>query len=754
MTEIETKLKKDPKNGIQDVALREALETRYLSYALSTILHRALPDVRDGMKPVHRRLLYAMRQLKLDPSMAFKKCARVVGDVIGKYHPHGDQAVYEALVRLAQDFSQRYPLIEGQGNFGNVDGDRAAAMRYTESRLTDLAMRLLEGLDENAVEFQKTYDGAEEEPLVLPGGVPNLLANGSSGIAVGMATSIPPHNLAELCAGALYLIAHPTAEIDDLLQHIPGPDFPTGGLIVETPAEIRKAYATGRGGFRLRARWHKEERERGGWVVVITEIPYQVQKARLIEKIAERAQERKLPLLADLRDESTEEVRIVLEPKSRQTDPSLLMELLFKLTELEVRFPLNMNVLTPGHIPRVLNLRQMLQAWLDHRREVLQRRMQHRLQQMTQRLEVLEGLLIAYLNLDAVIRIIREEEDPKTELQARFALTLPQVNAILDMRLRALHKLEEMTLRKEHATLLKEQEKLRKLLEKPALQWAAVAHEIETVRKIYGPNTELGRRRTEFGAPVHHETEDLQQAMTVQEPITVVLSEKGWIRSFKGHLTETAELSFKVGDHLKLMVHAQTTDTLLIAADTGRFFTLSANKLPSARSHGEPIRLLIDLAPEQDIIQIFAYQGMRHFLLASSAGHGFVVPESELLCTTRKGKQIMTLPSKPEGVRAAFCCPAEGEYVAVIGTHRKLLVFPLAQIPIMNKGRGVRLQRLRTGQMTDVRIFKATEGLCWNDSSGRRFVRSIEELLEWRGDRAQVGRLPPPGFPRSNRFAP
>jgi topoisomerase-4 subunit A len=742
-----------PPSGVEGIELRDALEERYLAYALSTITHRALPDVRDGLKPVHRRLLYAMRLLKLDPGAGFKKCARVVGDVIGKYHPHGDQAVYDALVRLAQEFAQRYPLIEGQGNFGNVDGDNAAAMRYTEARLTDTAKRLLDGLDENAVDFRETYDGEDKEPLVLPGGFPNLLGNGSSGIAVGMATSIPPHNAYELCEASQYLIKNPKCAPEELLQFVKGPDFPTGGLLVSDEAAIREAYMTGRssGCFRVRARWEVEDLGRGQWVVVVTEIPYQVQKSRLIEKIAELLIAKKLPLLDDIRDESAEDIRVVLVPRSRNVDPVLLMESLFKLTDLENRLSLNMNVLSMGKVPMVMGLKQVLQEWLDHRKVVLVRRSEHRLAQINHRLEVLEGYLIAYLNLDEVIRIIREEDDAKAELIRTFELTDVQAEAILNMRLRSLRKLEEIEIRKEHEKLTAEKEELTKLIGSDARQWTRIGKEISEVMKVYGPETKIGKRRTGLGEAPDHDLDDIQQAMIEKEPITVIVSEKGWIRALKGHQSDLENLSFKQGDKLKLSFHAETTDKVLVFSTGGKFFTLGADKLPGGRGHGEPIRLIVEMDEAQDVVSAFVHKPGRVLLVSNNEARGFRVLEDDVIANTRKGKQVLNLTAPAE---ATICVPAEGDYVAVIGENRKLLVFPADQIPQMGRGRGVRLQRYRDGSIADIRVFKAEDGLTWTDSSGRSFNRSLDELSDWRGERGQAGRLPPTGFPRSNRFGP
>ncbi|HET9902519.1 MAG TPA: DNA topoisomerase IV subunit A [Xanthobacteraceae bacterium] len=734
---------------VQEIPLREALEERYLAYALSTIMHRALPDARDGLKPVHRRLIFAMRQLRLDPGAAFKKSARVVGDVIGKFHPHGDQAVYDALVRLAQEFAQRYPLIDGQGNFGNIDGDNPAAMRYTEARLTEVARLLLEGIDEDAVDFRPTYDGTEEEPVVLPGAFPNLLANGAQGIAVGMATAIPPHNAAELCDAALHLIEHRKATSRELLKFVKGPDFPTGGTVVDPPEAIAEAYETGRGAFRVRARWEKEDAGRGTYVIVVTEIPWLVQKSRLVERIAELLNERKLPLLADVRDESTEDVRLVLEPRSRTVDPALLMESLFKLTELESRIPLNMNVLVKGRIPKVVGLAEALREWLDHRREVLIRRSRHRLAAIEHRLEVLGGYLVAYLNLDAVIRIIREEDEPKPVLMRRFDLSDVQAEAILNMRLRNLRRLEEMEIRTENRNLTTEKGTIEKLLASERQQWKTVGWEIKEVRKKFGPDTPLGRRRTDFGRAPEHDEAAIEAAMVEREPLTIVLSEKGWIRALKGHVSDLSGLQFKSDDRLKLAFFAETTSKLLAFATNGRFYTLEAAKLPGGRGHGEPVRMFMDLEQEADLVTLFPFQGGRKFLVASLAGRGFVVPEEECLANTRKGKQVLNVDA-PDEARAI--APVAGEQVAVIGENRKLLLFPLDQVPEMTRGRGVRLQRYKDGGLSDIKTFKGTEGLTWTDSAGRVFTLSLKELSDWRGNRADAGRLPPKGFPKSNRF--
>jgi topoisomerase-4 subunit A len=740
-----------PRDGeVEEIALREALEERYLQYALSTITGRALPDARDGLKPVHRRLLYAMQLLRLDPGAAFKKCARVVGDVIGKFHPHGDQAVYDALVRLAQDFAQRYPLVDGQGNFGNVDGDNPAAMRYTEARLTEVAHLLIDGIDEDAIDFRPTYDGSENEPVVLPGAFPNLLANGSQGIAVGMATSIPPHNVAELCDAALHLIDTPNARSRTLLKYVSGPDFPTGGVIVDPPEAIAEAYTTGRGSFRVRARWHKEDTGRGTYLIVITEIPWLVQKGRLVERLAELINEKKVPLVIDARDESAEDIRLVIEPRSRTVDAELLMESLFKLTELESRIPLNMNVLVKGRIPKVVGLAEALTEWLAHRREVLLRRSNFRLNQIEHRLEVLGGYLIAYLNLDRVIKIIRNEDEPKPVLMKTFKLSDVQADAILNMRLRNLRKLEEMEIKQEDKALRAERKKLKELIGSEMQQWKRIAEEVKEVRTKFGPKTPLGKRRTVFAqAPVHDLTA-IEEALVEREPITVVVSEKGWIRTLRGTVSDLSGVAFKTDDGPKFAFPAETTSKCLVFATNGRFYTLDAAKLPGGRGHGEPIRLFIDMEQEADVVAVFRHQSGRKFLVASTEGRGFVVPEDECLANTRKGKQVLNV-AMPDEARAIGV--VEGELVAAIGDNRKMLVFPLEQVPEMTRGRGVRLQRYKDGGLSDVKAFKAEEGLSWTDTAGRAFSLTLKELADWRGNRADAGRLAPKGFPRSNTFS-
>lgn len=728
----------------------DALSSRYLAYALSTITQRALPDARDGLKPVHRRLLHAMRLLKLDPDAAFKKSARVVGDVIGKYHPHGDQSVYDALVRLAQDFAARYPLIEGQGNFGNVDGDSAAAMRYTEARLTEAARLLLADMDEDTVDFRKTYDGSEEEPVVLPGAFPNLLANGATGIAVGMATSIPPHNAAEICDAARHLIAKPDAEVRALAKFVKGPDFPTGGICVEPAASILEAYETGRGGFRLRAKWEVEDQGRGTWRIVVTEIPYLVQKARLVERIASLMEAKKLPLLADVMDESAEDVRLVLEPRARTVDPAVLMESMFRATDLEVRFPLNLNVLDPKGAPRVMSLKEVLQIWLDHRREVVVRRATRRLAQVEDRLEVLAGYIICFLNLDRVIAIIRESDEPKPELMAEFQLSERQAEAILNMRLRSLRKLEEMELRAESERLDGERAELKALLASDEQQWAKVDGEIAAVRESFGPRTPLGRRRTHFAdAPADDLADRVEEALVVREPVTVVLSEKGWIRALKGHVDDLSALKHKDGDETAFAVRCETTDKLLLFATDGRVFTLDASKLPGGRGFGEPVRLQIDLDESSAPLALVKHDPARKLLIASSSGHGFVVPEAELPAIKRAGRQLVNLV---EGAEVIVVTEASGDHAAVIGENRKLLVFALEEIPEMTRGKGVRLLGGKGGEVSDVTVFAAEEGLNWTDGAGRK--HPVEDWKLFLGKRAQAGRLAPKGFSRAGRFAP
>ena len=732
---------------VREVRLVEALSERYLSYALSTIMSRSLPDVRDGLKPVHRRLLYAMRELRLNPDTPFKKSARVVGDVIGKYHPHGDQAIYDALVRLAQDFALRYPLIDGQGNFGNIDGDNAAAMRYTEARLTAVAARLLEGIDEDAVDFRATYDGEAEEPVVLPANFPNLLANGAQGIAVGMATSIPPHNVAELAEALIHLVKHPGAGVETLVDKVQGPDFPTGGLLVEPRESIVEAYRSGRGSFRLRARWEVERQKGGTYQVVVTEIPYQVGKAKLIERIAELLNQKKLVMLADVRDESTEDVRLVLEPRSRNVEPEVLMESLFRQTDLEVRVPLNLNVLDGEQTPRVLSLREALQAYIDHRHEVLQRRSRHRLERIAKRLDVLAGYLVAYLNLDEVIRIIREEDEPRAALMQRFELTEAQAEAILNMRLRALRKLEEMEIRKEHAQLTEEQADLVALLDDEPRRLKLLEREFKDLKSDFGPDTPLGRRRTEIAEPPTAVIVPLE-AVIEREPVTVLLSAKGWIRAMKGHGTAAADAKYKEGDKARYAVPCQTTDKLLVFATNGRIYTLGADKLPGGRGFGEPLRLMIDLPNDQDLLAVLVHRPGRKLLVAASDGRGFVVPEDELVAQTKNGKQVLNLG---EGAEAQVLrpLPEEADHLAVIGENRKLLVFPLAELPEMTRGRGVTLQKFRDGGLKDAKAFRLEDGLEVRLGPERSRTFDLRDFL---GKRAQAGRLPPSGFPKHGRF--
>ncbi|WP_374446944.1 DNA topoisomerase IV subunit A [Stella sp.] len=730
---------------IRDVALADALGERYLSYALSTIMARSLPDVRDGLKPVHRRLLFAMRQLRLDPATSPKKSARVVGDVIGKFHPHGDQSVYDALVRLAQDFAARYPLVDGQGNFGNIDGDGAAAMRYTEARLTEVAQALLAGIDEDAVDFRPTYDGEGEEPVVLPARFPNLLANGSAGIAVGMATSIPPHNVGELCGALLAMLEETKVAPVDLLDHVKGPDFPTGGVLVEGPDAIRTAYETGRGSFRVRARWTAEKLSHGLYQIVVTEIPYQVAKSRLVERIATLLSEKKLPLLADVRDESTEDIRLVLEPKSRTVDAAVLMESLFRATELEARIGLNMNVLDAQGVPRVMSLKEALQAFLDHRHEVLVRRSRHRLAEVARRLEVLDGYLVAFLNIDEVIRIIREEDDPKAEMIRRWALTEIQVEAILNMRLRALRRLEEIEIRRERDKLATEQSGLQGLLESERKRWRAIGREIKEIQESFGGDTPLGRRRTAIeSAPLVAEVPP--EAMVEREPITILLSEKGWVRAVRGHVDSDADLKHKDGDRGRFLVQAETTDRILLFATNGRFYTLAADKLPRGRGFGEPIRLMIDLPNDHDVVTMFPHRPGRTLLVAASDGRGFLVEENEMLAQTRAGRQVLNVSG---AVEARICVPAAGDHVAVVGDNRRLLVFKLEEVPTLARGRGVILQKYKDGGLADVKVFARADGLTWK--IGER-TRTETDLEPWLGARATAGRLPPNGFPKNQKF--
>jgi topoisomerase IV subunit A len=743
---------------IRDTRLAEALSERYLSYALSTIMSRSLPDVRDGLKPVHRRLLFAMWQLKLDPASGYKKCARVVGDVMGKYHPHGDQSIYDAMVRLAQEFAQRYPLVDGQGNFGNIDGDNAAAMRYTEARLTEVATLLLKGIDEDAIDFRDTYDGEEKEPVVLPAAFPNLLANGAAGIAVGMATNIPPHNVGELCDAMLHIIKtakHTTDGVSNsrvtfekLAEFIPGPDFPTGGVLVEARENVIEAYKTGRGSFRLRARWEIEKQGQGLYEIVITEIPYQIQKSRLIEKTAELLLAKKLPMLADIRDESAEDVRIVLEPKSRNVDPEMLMEHLFRETEMETRISLNLNVLNRDNIPGVMNLREALVAFLEHREDVLVRCTRHRLDKIEHRLEILGGFLIAYLNLDEVIRIIREEDDAKKVMMKTFDLTEVQVEAILNMRLRQLRKLEEMEIRKEDQALKAERKTLKDLLKNEDTRWKVIEGEMKELKQNFGPKTHLGRRRTDIGDVPNVVIVPIE-AMIEKEPVTIVYSEKGWIRAAKGHLDDISGLKFKDGDKLKFWLHAETTDKLLVFATNGRFYTIGADKLPGGRGHGEPIRLILDIPNGHDVVKMMKFEGGRRFLIASDNGRGFIVPEDEVVAQTKNGKQVLNVGSSEEATSLCIV-PDNADHVAVIGTNRKLLVFAIDDLPEMTRGKGVILQRYKDGVLSDLQAFNLKEGVSWQTGSG---LRSETDLKAWIGKRAGAGLVKPKGFPTNNRFS-
>ncbi|MFY0692791.1 MAG: DNA topoisomerase IV subunit A [Paracoccaceae bacterium] len=763
----------DPKMEPMDLAepLRRAIGERYLQYALSTIMHRALPDARDGLKPVHRRILYAMRELRLASNGGFRKSAKISGDVMGNYHPHGDQAIYDALARLAQDFNVRYPLVDGQGNFGNIDGDNPAAARYTEARMTATAEALLEGLSENAVDFRDNYDGTLQEPVVLPATFPNLLANGASGIAVGMATNIPPHNIGELCEACIHLIKAPNARDETLLDYVPGPDFPTGGTLVEPRENIAEAYRTGRGSFRLRAKWEIEDLGRGQWQVVVTEIPYQVQKSKLIEKIAELIQTKKIPILTDIRDESADDIRVILEPRSKNVDPEVLIGLLFRNSDLEVRFSLNMNVLIDGLTPKVCSLKEVLRAFLDHRRDVLQRRSRHRLDKIDHRLEVLEGFIVAFLNLDRVIDIIRYDDDPKSALMFEDwsathiratseedyvgpvlregtdpSLTEVQADAILNMRLRSLRRLEELELRRERDELMIERAELEDLLEDEALQWKRITEQLRETRKVFGKDAEGGARRTHFAEATEVEEVPLE-AMIEREPVTIVCSKMGWIRAMKGHVALDSPLKFKDGDESRFVFHAETTDRLLAFGTNGRFYTVSVANLPGGRGMGEPLRLMVDLPNECDIVDLFIHKPERKLLVASSAGDGFVVSEADVAAQTRAGKQVLNVRGEAQ---AAVCRPVEGDHVAVVGENRKVLVFALEELPEMGRGKGVRLQRYKDGGLRDARTFTLAEGLSWTDPAGR--TRTETDLSEWMGKRAGVGRMAPRGFPRDNKF--
>ena len=728
--------------GISKTAFSNALSERYLAYAMSTITSRSLPDVRDGLKPVHRRLLFAMRQLKLDPQQGYKKSARVVGDVMGKFHPHGDAAIYDAMVRLAQSFAMRYPLVDGQGNFGNIDGDNAAAMRYTEARMTELAQLLLDGIDEDAIDFRPTYDGESDEPVLLPAGFPNLLANGAQGIAVGMATSIPPHNILELISASLHLIKHPSASIETLMKFVKGPDFPTGGILVESEENIRQAYLSGKGGFRLRATYEIEREKGGQWQIIITEIPYQVQKSRLIEKMAEMLQDKKLPMLADIRDESAEDIRIVLEPKSRRLDPETVIESLFKITDLETKISLNLNVLDSQGRPAVLSLREALNEWLAHRRVVLQRRSAFRLGKIAKRLEILEGYLVVYLNLDEVIAIIREEDEPKAELMRRFSLSENQANAILDMRLRSLRKLEEDALRTERESLLAEQADLEGLMADEARQWAAIESQLKEVKAMFA---KTGTRRTATAEAPEIDI-DIESLLIEKEPVTVICSQKGWVRAMKGHLDLATEFKFKEGDGPKFVLHAETTDKILFLAENGRFYTVAADKLPRGRGFGEPLSLMLDIAADGELVSMIKAASGK-ILIASSAGHGMVTDIENAIAQTRTGKQVLNVGG---GARAVRCIAVDGDSVAVVGQNRKLLIFPLDEIPELAKGKGVILQRYKDGELADIKVFTLADGLSWQMGGGR--TRTETELATWQGRRGGSGKLPPTGFPRPARF--
>ena len=748
--------------------LRRALGDRYLTYALSTIMHRALPDARDGLKPVHRRILYAMRELRLSSGGGFRKSAKISGDVMGNYHPHGDAAIYDAMARLAQDFNVRYPLVDGQGNFGNIDGDNPAASRYTEARMTAVAEALLDGLDENAVDFRDNYDGTLTEPVVLPATFPNLLANGAAGIAVGMATNIPPHNIAELCSACLHMIETPDCRDDTLLNYVQGPDFPTGGIIVEPKENIAQAYRTGRGGFRLRCRYEVEDLGRGQWQIVVTEIPYQVQKSKLIEKIAELIQTKKIPILADVRDESADDIRLILEPKSKNVAPDVLMNTLYRNSDLEVRFSLNMNVLIDGVTPKVCSMKEVLRAFLDFRREVLIRRSKHRMEKIDRRLEILEGLIVAFLNLDRVIDIIRYDDEPKAALMREtwgqdFAratseadyvspragegeLSDLQAESILNMRLRSLRRLEEMELLREQSDLLAEREGLEDLLASEALQWDAIAAQLKETRVKFGKDWPAGARRSTFAEAGEVEEVPIE-AMIDREPITVVCSQMGWVRAMTGHIDLTRELKFKDGDGPRFIFHAETTDRLLLFGSNGRFYTLSASNLPGGRGMGEPVRLMVDLPNEAQIVTLFATRPDRKLLVASSAGDGFIVPEEDVIAQTRSGKQVLNVRGD---VQAAVCRPVEGDHVAVVGENRKMLVFPQDELPEMARGKGVRLQKYKDGGLTDATTFALADGLSWFDPAGR--TRTEADLSEWMGKRASAGRMAPRGFPRDNKF--
>lgn len=730
---------------IKDVQLGEELSKRYLSYAMSTIVSRSLPDVRDGLKPVHRRLMYAMRQLHLDPKNGFKKCARVVGDVIGKYHPHGDTAVYGAMVRLAQDFSVRYPLVDGQGNFGNIDGDGAAAMRYTEARLTEFAMDLMDGLNDDAVDFMDTYDGEDSEPVVMPAMIPNLLCNGSMGIAVGMATNIPPHNLSEISDALLYLIENPDCDDEPLVRRLKGPDFPTGGVIVDSFDTILNNYKQGKGSFRIRAKWTTEDLGHGQYQIVVTEIPYQVIKSKLIEKIAELLLNKKLPFLSDVRDESAQDVRIVLEPKNRTVDAAMLMEQLFRQTDLEAKFNMNMNVLDLDCVPRVMSIKEVLHDYLVHRNDVLLRKIKFRLSKINARLEILEGYLTAYLNLDEIIRIIREEDEPKKVMMAEFKLTDNQAEAILNMKLRNLRKLDEEQINAEHSDLLEEKAKLEILHDDESQRWKAIAEEIKKTKEKYSKKTALGRRRTEF-AEAPADIDVPVEALIEKEPITVILSQKGWIRCIKGHVDLNDDFKFKDDDALLYAIHAQTTDKIVLLDNKGKFFNVAAKDIPSGRGFGQPVRLMIDLANNDEVISMFVYEQRVNYLIASDKGYGFIVDENHLLAQTRSGRKIMNVA---DGENMKFCLPMTGDYVAVVGENRRLLVFKAEEIPTMARGHGVLLQKYKDGNISDIQIFKGEDGFSYNRAGG---ISTEKELIGWLGHRAQIGKVVPFGFPKNNKF--
>ena len=726
--------------------LSRAIGERYLQYALSTIMHRALPDARDGLKPVHRRILYAMRELKLAANSGFRKSAKISGDVMGNYHPHGDAAIYDAMARLAQDFNVRYPLVDGQGNFGNIDGDNPAASRYTEARLTKIAQSLMEGLSENAVDFQENYDGTLTEPIVFPASFPNLLANGASGIAVGMATNIPPHNLDELISACIHLVKAPNARDETLMDYIPGPDFPTGGIIVEPYNNILDAYRTGRGSFRLRSKWIEEKLDRGQWQIVISEIPYQVQKSKLIEKIAELINNKKIPILADVRDESTDEIRIILEPRTKMIDPSILMETLFKQTDLETRFSLNLNVLIDGRTPKVCSLKEVLNSFLHHQKDVLIRRSKFNLKKIDHRLEVLEGYIVAFLNLDRVIEIIRNENDPKLTLITEFELSDTQAEAILNMRLRSLRKLEEIELRKEHEVLLIERANLEDLLNDETIQWKKISSQLRETQKLFGKNNENGKRRSEFAEAIEFEDVPIE-AMIEREPITIVCSEMSWIRAMKGHIDLKQELKFRDGDTDKFLFHAESTDKISIFATNGRFYTLSCSQLPGGRGMGEPLRLMLDIPNDVDIVDVFVTKENRKFLVASSKGDGFIISETETNAQTKNGKQILNLK---DGAKAIVCKTLNGDHIACIGENRKMLIFPISDLPEMTRGKGVRMQKYKDGGLSDASTFNISSGLSWRDPADRQ--RTETKLEDWISKRASSGRMAPRGFPRDNKF--